>query len=159
MSPALWVRRPKLHFTSRLSGLHYNPVTGLYTPLGILSERVITNAGVAWLVDCLQGLATITDLNWHDSGTDGTAEAVTDTVLLAPAGPARVAGTKTEPASNQYRTTATITYTGAATIREHGLFTASTLGVLWDRSIWAGTPVAPGESIIYQYTLTATAGG
>lgn len=148
----------QLKVTAQLHAVHHR-LDGTSVDLGLLSERVVTDAGVAWLVDCLQGLATITDLNWHDSGTGNTAEAVGQTALVTPAGPARVAGTKTEPASNQYRTTATITYSSPATIAEHGLFTASTGPVLFDRSVWAGTAVLASESITYQYTLTVASGG
>lgn len=128
------------------------------TDYGVVSRRVVTNAGVAFLTDCFQNLAEAEAINWHDSGTGTAAEAVTDTTITA-AGPARVAGTQSEPASNQYRTVGTITYSATAAITEHGLFTASAAGSLWDRSVFAAINVGSGDSIQFTYTLTSNAGG
>lgn len=132
---------------------------GSVTDLGVVSRRSVTNAGVGFLTDAFQNLVEIENMNWHDSGTGTTAENVTDTALVTPAGPARVSGTQSEPASNQYRTTATIAYTATLAITEHGLFSASTVGTLWDRSVFTAVNVVNGESIQFQYTLTINAGG
>jgi len=91
----------------------------------------------------------------------------------------RVAGTQSNPASNQYKTIATVTFTGTTpplTIIEWGLFSALSSGTLWDRR-WMNTgnaPSTPGaaalvaapititstsDSIQTTYTLTCTAGG
>ncbi len=128
--------------------------------LGCVSRRVVTNAGVTYLRDDFNdGASDINTFNYHDSGTGTNAEAVGDTALQTPAGPARVAGTKSVPASNQFRTVATINYTGAAAITEHGLFSASSAGTLWDRSVFSAINVANGDGIQFTYTLTITAGG
>lgn len=128
--------------------------------LGVLSRRVITTAGVNALTDAFQGLGPLAaNFRWHDSGTSNTAEAIGDVALGAPAGPARVSGTQTEGATNVYRTVATITYTTSQTIQEHGLFDASTAGVLLDRSVFVGVPVNNGDAIQFTYSLTLPAGG
>jgi len=128
--------------------------------LGVLGTRVVTNAAVTFMRDDFNdGASDINTFNFHDSGTGAVAENVTDTALGTPAGPARVAGTKSVPATNQYRSVATIAYTATLAITEHGLFSASTAGTLWDRSVFAAVNVVSGESIQFTYTLTLTAGG
>ena len=128
--------------------------------LGCIAKRVVTNAGVTYMRDDFNDAAgDINAFNFHDSGTGAVAEAVGDTALGTPAGPARVAGTKSTPAGNQYRTVATIAYTATLAITEHGLFSASTAGTLWDRSVFAAINVVNGESIQFTYTLTINAGG
>ena len=128
--------------------------------LGVLGMRSVTNAGVTYMRDDFNdGASDINAFNYHDSGTGAVAENVTDTGLGTPAGPARVAGTKSVPASNQFRTVATIAYTGTLAITEHGLFSAATVGTLWDRTVFAAVNVVSGESIQFTYTLTITAGG
>lgn len=133
---------------------------GTVERLGVVSRRVITTAGVNYLVDAFQGLGQLAaDFRWHDSGTGSNAEAVGDTGLQTAAGPARVAGTQTEGAANIYRTVATISYGSGATITEHGVFSASTSGTLLDRSVFAGIAVSGGDSIQFTYNLTVPSGG
>lgn len=127
--------------------------------LGTLSRRVVTNAGVGYIVDAFQNLVEMEALNYHDCGIGATAEAAGDTALVTPFGGARVAGTQSEPASNQYRSTATIAFTSAFAVVEHGLLSASSGGVLFDRSVFGAINVANGDSIQFQYTVTFTAGG
>lgn len=146
-----------LRFDSELSAVLIQ-ADGTRIDFGVISRRVVTDAGVAFLVDCFQNLAEPENINFHDSGTGTGAEAVGDTVIT-PAGPARVAGTQSEPAANQYRTVATIPYTGTLAITEHGLFTASSAGTLWDRSKFTAINVVNGDSIQFTYTLTVNSGG
>lgn len=126
--------------------------------LGVVSQRVVTTAGVNYLVDCLQNLAEPESINWHQSGTGTTAEAVGDTGLVTATG-TRVAGTQSEPSANVYRTVATLSYTSSLAITEHGVFTASTGGTLWDRSVFSAINVVNGDSIQFTYNLTVNAGG
>lgn len=132
---------------------------GQRVPLGCVGRRVVTNAGVGAIVDAFQNTFELENFNWHDSGTGSTAENVTDTTLVTPAGPARVSGTQSEPATNQYRSVATISYTGTANIVEHGLFSASSGGTLFDRTVFSAVGVNNGDSIQFTYTLTVNAGG
>lgn len=130
--------------------------------LGLLSARVITNAGVAFLVDDWDNDATnITNMNFHDSGTGTNAEAAGDTTLQTQAGPTtRATGTKSQPAANQLRSIGTISYTSTLAITEHGLFDqAAQGGTLWDRSVFSAINVVNGDSIQFTYTCTVSAGG
>ncbi len=96
--------------------------------LGLVSVNVVTTAGVNYVIDSLQALATINNLKWHASGTNNTAENASQTALSAETG-SRVSGTQTEGASaNIYKTVATITYGSSLSIVEHGLFSGSTPG-------------------------------
>lgn len=133
---------------------------GRRVDLGVLGTRVVTTAGVNYLAsDMNDGASDINAFDWHDSGTGVVAEAVGDTGLGTPAGPARVSGTASNPTANQYRSVATISYTATLAITEHGLFSASTAGTLWDRTVFAAVNVVNGESIQFTYTLTINAGG
>ena len=132
---------------------------GTRTELGVLSRRLVTDTGVAYIVDGLQNLTEPENLNFHDAGTGVGAEAVGNTGLGTPWGGARVSGTQSEPAANQYRTTATIPFTGTFAITEHGVFSASSAGTLLDRSVFTAINVVNGDSIQFQYTLTINSGG
>lgn len=141
-----------------LSAVHIS-ASGVRTDLGIVSRRVVTNNGVGYLVDALQNLTEPENLNWHDCGTGTNAEAAGDSALQTAYGGARSSGTQTEPASNQYRTTATISFSGTFAITEHGLFSANAAGTLFDRSVFTAINVVSGDSIQFQYTLTINSGG
>lgn len=132
---------------------------GRRTELGVLSRRVVTDAGAAFIADAFRNLTELETMNFHDSGTGTTAEAAGQTALVTPAGPARVSGTQSAPTAPQYRTVATIAYTATLAITEHGVFSASSAGTLLDRSVFAAVNVVNGESIQFQYTLTVAAGG
>lgn len=132
---------------------------GTRIDLGILSKRVVTNNGVGHIVDSHQNLAEMEAINFHDCGTGTTAEAATDSALVTPYGGARATGTQSEPASNQYRSTGTVSFTSTLAITEHGIFSASTVGTLFDRSVFAAINVVSGDSIQFTYTVTYTAGG
>lgn len=127
--------------------------------LGLASVNVVTDDGVAFVIDAIQALETIDNLKWHGSGTDNTAEDQTDSALVSETG-SRVSGSQTEGASaNIYKTVATISYGSSLTIVEHGLFDASTSGTLFDRSVFAGISVDTNTSIQFTYEWTLNAGG
>ena len=127
--------------------------------LAFLSGRVVTDAGVAFLVDDWDANTTdVTNFNFHANGTSSTAEAVGNTALVAEVG-TRVSGTKSQPAANQLQTVATISQGATQNIQEHGLLSASTSGTLWDRSVFAAIGVVNGDSIQFTYTLTVNSGG
>lgn len=132
---------------------------GTRVPLGTVSRRVVTNNGVAFLVDALQNLTEAEALNYHDCGTGVGAEAAADSALGTAYGGARATGTQSEPASNQYRSVGTVSFTSTLAITEHGLFSAAAAGTLFDRSVFAAINVVSGDSIQFTYTLTLTAGG
>lgn len=126
--------------------------------LGLISTKVVTTAGVNYLVDAMQGTVEPENLRWHASGTGAAAEAVGDTTLGTEVG-SRVSGTLAEGASaNIFRTVATVPYTSTLAITEHGIFSASTTGTLLDRSVFSAINVINGDSIQFTYELTFPAG-
>lgn len=137
---------------------------------GVVSYRVVTDAGVAYIVDDFDngsGSADVSLFNFHGIGTTNTAEAVGDTALAAESttnlnpNDTRATGTRTQPAANQYRSTGTLTADGTIAAVEHGLFTTSGTGsgVLFDRSVFSTVTLASGDSIQTQYTVTFSSGG
>ncbi len=127
--------------------------------LGLASVNVVTTAGVNYVIDSLQALATINNLRWHASGTNNTAENASQTALSAETG-SRVSGTQTEGASaNIYKTVATISYGSSLSIVEHGLFSASTTGTLFDRSVFSSIAVDTSTGIEFTYEWTLSSGG
>ena len=137
-------------------------------PLGLLSTKVVTDAGVAFLVDDWDNNGTdLTNLNFHGCGTGTTAEAVGDTALVTESTTAlnpdstRATGTRSQPAANQYRSVGTVTFDATAAITEHGIFSQAATGggTLWDRSVFSAINVASGDSIQFTYTCTVSSGG
>jgi len=134
---------------------------------GIVSRRLVTNAGVAFLVDALQNLTEPENLKFHGLGTGVTAEAVGDTALVTELTTeynpdnTRATGTTTESAAAVYRTVATNTLDGtpAAALREHGIFSANTAGTLLDRSLFAAITLSSGDGLTTTYDYTLSAGG
>lgn len=131
--------------------------------LGCLGRRVVTTAGVNYMRDDFAagaGSADISNFKYHDSGIGTTAEAVGDTALVTPTGDARVAGTQDNSVAKTYKSVATIAYAVDKAVTEHGLFSASSAGTLWDRTKFAAINVTGGaDSITYTYTLTINDGG
>jgi hypothetical protein len=126
--------------------------------LGLVCTKVVTTAGVNYLVDCLQGLATTDVFTYHASGTGTTAEAAAQTALVTEVA-SRTNGTKAEGSSaNIYRTVGTIAYGGTFAITEHGVFSAASSGTMLDRSVFAAINVISGDSIEFTYELTLPSG-
>jgi len=150
-------RIARIGMNAELSARVWVPGRG-WTDLGVVSRRVITTTGAGYVVDAFQNIVELENMNWHDSGTGTSSESAGDTALETPAGPARVSGTQSEPTAVQYRTVAIITYTATQNITEHGLFSASTSGVLLDRSVFTAIPVVNTSQIEFTYTLTVDTG-
>ncbi len=140
---------------------------GEWIDYGIVSRRVVTDAGVAFLVDDWDDNTTdLTTFNYHGCGTGTTAENASDTGLVTESttilnpDSTRATGTKSQPAANQLRTTGTVTFDGSGAITEHGLFSQAATGggTLWDRSVFSAINVASGDSISFQYTCTINSG-
>lgn len=153
-----WAELELTHLKANGECVHY----------GVVSRRLVTDAGVAYIVDDWDGGANTIDLfNYHGVGTGTTAEAAGDTALVTESTTAlnpdstRATGTKTQPAANQMRTTGTVTFDASAAITEHGIFTQAATGggTLLDRSVFSAINVASGDSIQIQYTLTLSSGG
>jgi hypothetical protein len=110
---------------------------------------LITNQGEEQVVDSLLADTIWTHIGW---GTSSTAEAETQTDLVAAAAEARVAASLSKVGTGDsavYRATGTITSLSGQTIREVGLFTASTAANLGMRHVHADTALLTGESIAY----------
>lgn len=159
---------------------HPDPsATRIVEDYGLVSARVVTNNGVAWLVDCFEGAttATITQMKYHGIGLTPAAEAVADSALGNEITPTNLAAPSTRAvgttvqgsAANIYETVGTLTSAFAPAqglpIVEHGVFNtatiaaASTTNLLWDRSVFLTITLNNGDSIQATYDLTFTAGG
>lgn len=137
--------------------------------LGLASFRVVTTAGVGYIVDAFQNSVEMENQKYHGIGTGSTAEAVGDTALVTELtteynpDSTRATGTTTEGASaNIYRTVGTNTLDGTpgAALREHGIFdqAATGGGVLLDRTVYAAITLSSGDSLQSTYDHTQTAG-
>lgn len=133
---------------------------------GIVSRKLVTTVGVNYIVDAFQNLVELENMKFHGLGTSAATEAVGNTGLTVELTTqynpdnTRATGTTIEGASaNVYRTVATNTVDAAATIEEHGIFSAASAGVLLDRSLTGTKTLASGEGLQSTYDLTMTAGG
>lgn len=141
--------------------------TGQREYYGVVSRRVVTDVGVAFLVDAWQNTVELENMKYHGCGTGNTAEAASDTALVAESTTAlnpdstRATGTQTEPATNQLRSTGTLVFDNTVSVVEHGVFSQAATGggTLWDRSVFSAVNVVSGESITFQYTVTFNSGG
>lgn len=143
---------------------------GVVTPYGTLSTRVVTTAGVGFLVDAFQNLVELENMKFHAYGTGTNAEAAGDTSLqteettqYAPDN-TRPTGTTTENGANVYRTVGTYSPDSGGTraITEHGILSQAATGggVLLDRSVFAAVNLVAGsDSLQTTYDLTLTSGG
>lgn len=144
---------------------------GTIIPLGLASLRVVTDTGVAFLVDAFQNLTELENFKFHGYGTGTTAEAASQTALVTEltteyaTDNVRPTGTTVEGASaNIYRTVATLTpNAGSPILREHGIFSQAATGggVMWDRSLFAAVTLvsADGDSMQTTYEATFPSGG
>lgn len=110
---------------------------------------LVTNQGEEQVVDSLVADTTWSHIGW---GTSLTAEAETQTDLVAASAEARVAAVISKVGVGDaavYRATGTITSASAQTIREVGLFASGTTANLGVRAVHADTPLAIGEGIAY----------
>jgi hypothetical protein len=135
---------------------------------GIAGYRVVTTAGVNYLVDCLENLQEPENLKYHGFGTGTNAEAVGDTALQTElttqylTDNTRPTGTQTENGANVYETVATLDPDAAVTITEHGIFSQAATGggTLLDRTVFSAINLAAtGDTLQATYDLTLTSGG
>lgn len=134
---------------------------------GVVGRKVVTTAGVNFLVDAFQNTTELENMKYHGLGTGSTAEATSDTALVTEltteyTGNVRATGTTAEGASaNIFQTVATNTLDGTpgAALREHGVFSASSAGTLLDRTVYAAITLSSGDSLQSTYELTCSAGG
>lgn len=135
---------------------------------GLVSEKVITTAGVNFLVDAWQNLVELENMKFHGIGTSTTAENSSQTALGAELTTqynpdnTRATGSLAEGASaNIFRTVGTNTVDAAVTVEEHGIFNQAATGggTMWDRSLTGSKALSSGEGLESTYDMTASAGG
>lgn len=141
---------------------------GTVTDYGVVSRKVVTDAGVAFIVDGFDNTVELEIMNYHGLGTGGTAEAANQTALVTECTTAlnpnstRATGTQSQPSANIYRSVGTLTFDTDAAVTEHGLFSQSATGggTMLDRSLFSAINVvgASGDSIQATYSLTLTSG-
>lgn len=139
-----------------------------YQWMGLASVRVVTTAGVNFIVDAFQNSVEVELFKYHGIGVGTTNEATSDTALVSEltteysSDNTRATGSQTEGASaNIYRTVGTNTVDASVAITEHGIFTSATsgAGTLLDRSKFSAVNLASGDSLQSTYDLTCSAGG
>lgn len=153
--------------TSELEVTHIK-ANGDVIHYGVVGRRVVTNTGVAFLVDDWDDDSQdITDMHFHGCGTGAVAENAADAALGAESDAilnpnnTRATGVEDQPAANQLRTVGTLIFDGGGAITEHGIFdqAATGGGVLWDRTVFGAVNVVALDSIQFTYVCTITAGG
>lgn len=130
----------------------------------LVSVKEVTTAFALHLVDAMMDSAvTVASFNQHKMGSGSTAETSSHTALVAAMSGAQAAtggAAQTHGAtSNIFRSIGTVTATYNSDVQEHGLFNASTGGVMLDRSLVTTISVATDDVITWTYELTVNAGG
>ena len=123
--------------------------------------KCVTAAFVEHLVDALHTASYINNFKYHEFGVGTASESASDTALGSPcAGESRTIGTQTEGGSaNVYRTFAEHTFSNSFAVTEHGVFNASSGGILMDRSVFSAKQVTEGSKIEVTFELTLQSGG
>lgn len=134
---------------------------------GLASLRVVTTAGVGFIVDAFQNLVEPENMKFHGIGTGTTAEASSQTALVTELttqynpDSTRATGTLTEGgSSNIFETVGTNTVDATVAITEHGIFSQAATGggVMIDRSVFAAINLSSGDGLQSTYDLTFPAG-
>jgi hypothetical protein len=150
--------------TSRLL-IRLKRADGSWVDYGVASYRLVTTAFVTALATALHTQASPGNLYYHACGTGTTAANVADTGMetectttLNPDS-TRATGTHTSSAG-VYESAATVTFDGSAAVTEHGVMgAASGASTLIDRHVFSAINVVSGDTIVFTYQLTLTAGG
>ena len=158
--------------TLSLVHLHgpHSATPGRIDDYGVVSRRVVTTAGVNFLVDAFQNSVEVENMKYHGIGVGTGAEAVGDTALGSELtteynpNNTRATGSLTEGASaNIFRTVGTNAVDASVAITEHGIFSQAATGggTLFDRSMFSGSTInmVNGDSLSSTYDWTASAGG
>jgi hypothetical protein len=151
---------------SSLALVHYRPLEFVHD-YGVVSHKVVTDNGVALIVDALDNTLANADVRYHGLGTGGTAEGPTQTALVTELTTqynpdnTRATGTFSQPSANISQSVATNTVDASAAVTEHAPFTQAATGggVMLDRSLFSVINLASGDSLQSTYQLTLTSGG
>ena len=138
---------------------------GEMVPLGLAGTKVVTDNGVAAIVDGLD-TGTMAAFDYAGIGTTNTAEAASDSDLIAEittqynTDNTRPTGTISQPSANIFQNLATIGVDGSVAAVEHGIFDNATVGsgTLLDRTVFSTVNLSSGDSLQATYQLTLTAG-
>ncbi len=151
-----------------LRGIVYH-ADGTATDYGLLGRRGVTDAGVAYLAADIGGGANDSNLfKFHGFGTGTTAEAANQTTLVTEL-TTEYAVDSTRPTGSQANSANTYTTVGTLAINnggsstyaitEHGIFSASSSGTLWDRTKFSAINlVDQADSLAATYVLTLPSG-
>ena len=163
----IWVLKSRLHVA-----VYRGPRSEFGTPgsvenHGIVSRKVITDTGVAYLVDAWQNSVEMENMKYHGIGTGSTAEAASQTALTTESTTAlnpdstRATGTTTEASAAVFRTVGTATVDATTAVAEHGIFSQAATGggVMWDRSLTGTQNLSSGDSLQATYDCTVSSGG
>lgn len=147
---------------------HYR-ADGSVDDLGLASLRVVTDAGVAAIVDAFENTVELENFDFHGFGTGGTAEAVGQTALVTElttqyaTDNTRPTGTPSQPSANIYQSVGTLDPDADVAITEHGLFSQAATGggTMLDRSLFSVVNVtgATGDSLQATYQFSISSGG
>lgn len=127
-------------------------------------ENIITNTGKAQ-VALLMGDASATPFTYLALGSNSTAAAATDTTLnteITNHGLARAAATVSRITTTTTNDTLSLAYTwtvttpGGDTIKEIGIFNASSSGTMLGRKVVSDTLTATNDVVQYTYTVQVT---
>lgn len=138
------------------------------TDFGVLSEKVVTTAGVNFLVDAFQNSTELEIVEFHGIGTGTTAAASGDTDIETElttqyvTNNTRATGTNAEGSSaNIYQTVATNEVDASVAVTEHGVLTNATVGsgTLFDRHVFSAVNMVSGNLFQTTYEATFSAGG
>ncbi len=145
-----------------------SPFFGEVVDYGLLSTKVITDAGVTFLASAFNNNTTnIGTFKYHGFGTGTGAESASDTALGTEL-TTQYAVDNTRPTGSQssstnvYTTVGTLSPDSGGTIAitEHGVFSASSGPTLWDRSKFAAINLVAGsDSLQVTYNGTFSSGG
>lgn len=154
------------HFYGALYGVVHRG-NGDVEDYGLISLRVVTTAGVNFIVDAFQNILELENMKFHGLGTGVNAEAIGDvalqTELTTQYNPdsTRATGSLTEGVSaNIFRTVGTNAFDASANITEHGVFSQAATGggTLLDRSVFTAFPFVSGDGFTTTYDFTCNAG-
>ena len=152
---------------SQLSLRHRH--NGLWTDYGVVSRRVVTDVGVAFIVDNFAGTVDLDTMIYHGVGTGVGNEAAADTYTSltectteTTPDNTRATGSAIEGLTgNIFKTVGTVAFDGTVACTSHGILSQAAVGggTLLDRSKFTALNVVSGDSIEFTYQLTLSSGG
>ena len=115
---------------------------------------IYTDVGEDFTADLFDGTVSAPATHYVAWGTGAGTAAKADTTLFTEGPEARVAATRSQPATNQNRFVGTITAAAGRTVTNAGVWTATTGGTLLLKSDFTGVVLSSGDAIQFTFTLT-----